>query len=294
MSKKEKKIQVSAKMAKIKIKEFSNPKDQLKWMVQNLPLLKAQRRSEAKRTDGMSFGLISFAVDEKGERLKVENGEVVNPLEDTGKLKVKCIINATNILDSHRDLHLPGIWKKSLSEKKLIYLCQEHDLSFKGIISDEVKAYTQTFTFAELGYSYEGNTECLVFDAIIHKDRNPYMFNQYLKGYVRNHSVRMEYVKEYFCMNPLIAGDDSDCVQYVENYNKYAPLCANQEDLETVAWFYAVTEAKVKDEGSAVVKGSCFTTPTVEVESIKQAEKSLDKNKPEPSGDTPKRKVFIN
>lgn len=294
MSKKEERTQIFVKMAKLKIKKFAKAGDQLKWMVENQPLLKAQRRSEAKRTDGMSFGFKSFAVNEKGERLKVENGSVVNPPEDNGKIKVKVIINATNILDSHTDLHLPGIWKKSLSEKKLLYLCQEHDLSFKGIISDEVKAYTENISFKDLGYTYEGTSECLVFDAVICKERNEYMYYQYLKGYVRNHSVRMEYVKEYFCTREGLY-DGADAVQYVENWNKYAPMCANQSDLESVNWFYAVAEAKVKDEGSAVVKGSCFTTPTLEVTEQKQAGKPLDNyHKEEPPAGTQKRKIFIN
>lgn len=287
-------------MAKIKIKSFSNPSDQLKWMVENQPLLKAQRRSEPKKTDGHSFGFISFAINEKGERLKEENGAVVNPPEDTGVVKVKCVINATNILDSHCDLHIPGIWKKSISERKLIYLCQEHDLSFKGIISDEVKAYTENISFKDLGFPYDGNAECLIFDAIIKEDRNEYMYKQYLNGFVRNHSVRMEYVKEYFCVRDTYANGDADYTQFIDNWNKYSPMCANTQDLANVNYFYAVTEAKIKDEGSAVVKGSCFTTPTLEVTEEKQAEKSLD-NHTEPSADDTqtevppqKRKIFIN
>jgi hypothetical protein len=279
-------------MAKLKIKKFANKEDQDAWLIKNQDLLKAQRRSVPKFTDAHSYGFTSFAVNDRGEKLKAE--DISNdPNIDNGVLKVKCIINATNILDSHRDLHLPGIWKKSLSEKKLIYLCQEHDLSFKGIISDEVKAYTQTFTFKELGFTYDGNTECLVFDAVIHKDRNKFMYNQYLKGYVRNHSVRMEYVKEYFCMD----NDSSEATQYKENWDKYAPLVANQECLDTVNWFYAVTEAKVRDEGSAVVKGSCTVTPTLEVttENKNQAgDNPLDNTREPSTADTQtKKKVFI-
>lgn len=242
--------------------EFKSEKEQIDWLVAEQDYLKTLRKSQSKYSDGMSLEFISFAVNEKGEALKAESMDQVT---DTGKLKVKVIINATNILDSHRDLHVKGIWKKSLSQKKLIYLCQEHDLSFKGIISDQVKAYTQIFTFKELGYDLEGDCECLVFDAIIEKERNPFMYEQYAKGYVRNHSVRMEYVKEYFCLD----SDAPEHTQYKDNYDKYAPLVANKEALESYKWFYAVIEAKIKDEGSPVVKGSCFVTPTLEVTQIK-------------------------
>ncbi|WP_156907020.1 hypothetical protein [Epilithonimonas caeni] len=284
-------------MAKMNIKKFSDPKAQAKWLVENQALLKAQRRSEPKKSDGMSFGFTSFAVNEKGERLKAESDDTGNPIEDKGVLKVKCIINATNILDSHRDLHIPGLWKKSLTEKKLIYLCKEHNLTFEGIISDEITAYTQNYTFAELGYpEYEGSAECLVFDAIIRKSRNEYMYDQYKQGFVRNHSIRMEYVKEYFCMRESFAEGEASYTDYIDHWNKYAPMCANQDDLDSVNWFYAVVEAKIKDEGSAVVKGSCFTTPTIElsddddedIEEGQAGDKSLDEDKNEPDTSTQK------
>lgn len=277
-------------MAKIKIKSFDNEKEEFDWLAKNQSLLKAQRKSEPKKTDGHGFGFTSFAIDERGEQMKAD-AIAQTPDFQSGILKVRCVINATNILDSHRDLHLPGIWKKSLSENKLIYLCQEHSLTFEGIISDEVKAFTKNYSFVELGFPYEGNSECLIFDAIIRKDRNEYMFNQYAKGFVRNHSVRMEYVKEYFCMN----SEDTDHANYKENYDKFSGLCANKDDMANVSWFYAITEAKIRDEGSAVVKGSCFATPTLEItpKNIDQAEESLDKS--EPFSDTQTRKkVFIN
>ena len=268
-------------------KEFSNEREEFDYMASNQSLIKAQRNSESKCTD--SFSMQSYAINNKGERLKSEDESD----KDTGVIKIKAVINATNILDSHKDLHLPGIWKKSISEKKLIYLCQEHNLSFKGIITDNVKAYTETKTFKEIGYDLEGNTELLIFEAEISKERNPYMYEQYKKGYVRNHSVRMRYVKELFCMN----SEESDHTQYKENWDKYYPMIANKEAAEKIRWFYAVKEAKVQDEGSAVVKGSNEFTPTVTVEEVenKQAvDKTLETQEPLKSTQETRRKVFIN
>jgi hypothetical protein len=37
------------------------------------------------------------------------------------------------------------------------------------------------------------DTEALVFNVEIDKDRNDFMFNQYAKGYVKEHSVGMRY-----------------------------------------------------------------------------------------------------
>lgn len=261
------------------IPEFKNKSEQIKWLSENHKLLISHKKSESKKTDAVGFGIQSFVTDVKGERLKAEE-IVTQPMYESGIINVRCIINATNILDSHRDVHFPSIWKKHLSERKdLLYLLQEHDFSFKGVISDEVKAFTKKYTFKDLGYDYEGETECLVFDCIIKKSRNEYMFDQYVKGFVRNHSVRMIYVKMIFCLN----SENPEDFQLLENYNKYAPLIANQDSLDDRNWFYAILEAKIADEGSAVVRGSCFTTPTISVTESKdiiQADNSLEKNEP--------------
>lgn len=103
--------------------------------------------------------------------------------------------------------------------------------------------------------------EVLIYDAVIKKDRNPYMFDQYLKGYVLNHSVGMRYMKIYFCYNseePMYAKDK-------ENFDKYSELIVNQDDIKE--YFWAVVEAK-NVEGSAVVKGSNFLTPVLSMDVI--------------------------
>jgi len=268
----------------IKIKHFDNQEDQIKWMVENQSVLIDQKKSECKEADAFSF--ISFAVDEKGERLKAE--EVIPA--DATVLKVRCIINTTGLMDSHEDVHIPGIWKKSLSESKIFYLCQEHDLSFKGIITEEIKAYTKKYTWKELGLDLDGETEALVFDSTIEKDRNEYMFSQYQKGYVRNHSVRMRYIKQYFCVNSDAYPDQ------LENWNKYFKYVANREDAEAKNYFWAITEAKII-EGSAVVKGSNWVTPTLDItESKEEAVENDTPSNQEPPKSTQieKQEIFIN
>ena len=64
------------------------------------------------------------------------------------------------------------------------------------------------------------------------------MFNEYMKGNITEHSVGMQYVKLFVCIN-------DDCYpEQKENYDKYAPMVANREELERTKMFYAITEAK--------------------------------------------------
>jgi hypothetical protein len=53
---------------------------------------------------------------------------------------------------------------------------------------------------------------------------------------------------------------------------------ANKSDIESEGYFWAVTEAKII-EGSAVLKGSNYATPTISVNIPKEIEPSLDTQK---------------
>jgi len=111
--------------------------------------------------------------------------------------------------------------------------------------------------FKQLGYNYEGKTECLIFESKVKEDRNEFMYEQYSKGFVKNHSVGMSYVKIVLCAN------NPASTQEYENWNKYLPEVANQDTAIEKGYFWAVLEAKLI-EGSAVVIGSNPVTPTLE------------------------------
>lgn len=105
--------------------------------------------------------------------------------------------------------------------------------------------------------------EVLVYEVEISKNRNAEMFEQYKKGFVLNHSVGMRYLKAFFCYN----SDAPHNAQDKENWDKYYPMLLNKEEADMSNYFFAVTEAK-NIEGSAVVKGSNFLTPVLEITEI--------------------------
>lgn len=190
-------------------------------------------------------------------------------------LQVLAAINTTNIMDSHYDVHLPGLWKKSLSENKNIKHLKEHTLSFNDTLSDgpDLKAYTQKMAWSELGYNFPGITEVLIFDSIIRRKRNQgseFMINQYASGYVNNHSVGMQYVMFVMCINDDSTGYGAE----YEAWQKYYPEIVNKDFADDIGFFWAVKEAKVI-EGSAVPIGSCWTTPTID-NNVSSSAKSID------------------
>ena len=214
-------------------------------------------------------------------------------VEDPSILRAKLVINTTNLIDSHMDCHISGIWKKSLQETKQLYLLQEHEMEFDKIIADsvvdELKASTETLSFKSIGFDYPGNTEALIFDVQIKKDVNEFMFDLYRKGRVTQHSVGMRYIKIFLCVDSNEAMYSSEKA----NWDKYYPMVANKELADQKGFFWAVTEAKVI-EGSAVVKGSNECTPVMEIEIEKQNIEAVnDTSENEPSKDTQKRRRTI-
>ena len=231
----------------------------------NKELLISQKQNVIKRGDVI---LGSILKDEANTEVVTKaDGDVID-LENADVINVKAVINTTNVIDSHMDCHIPGLWNKTIKETKLLYLLQEHEMEFEKIIADsvndELKAYTKKLSWSKLGQTFENNTEALIFEAKIKKSVNEFMFNLYKNGRVLNHSVGMRYVKIYLCIN----SNEATYAAEKDNWDKYYPEVANKEIADERGYFWAVTEAKVI-EGSAVVKGSNEYTPTLEIEAEK-------------------------
>jgi hypothetical protein len=221
-------------------------------------ILMAQKKATLKYADAV-------ILETTTEQVEVVNKETGESKTDPTKLKLKVVINTTNILDSHGDVHIKGLWKKTIKENKNLFLLQEHEMKFEKIISDNIKAYTEP-------YDYKGKElEALIFETEIIKDRNPFMFEQYKNGFVKNHSVGMKYMKIELAIN-------SEEKYYIDEkavWDKYIDQVANREKAEEQGYFWAVTEAKAV-EGSAVVIGSNQVTPTLNVEPSDDTQKEIE------------------
>lgn len=238
-----------------KIPQFKTDKELFDFLVNKESDIFYAKMQSFKKADG--FMHMPVATKEF-----TETGKRVNLIEKD-EFKVNVVINTTNLLDSHGDVHVKGLWDKSLQENTRIKHLQEHRMSFDSIIADkeDLEVYVKDFTWKELGYNVEGKTQALVFNSAVKRERNAYMHEQYAKGNVDNHSVGMRYVKLVTCIN------DEDYGAEFEAWEKYAPLVANQAELEKRKYFWAVTEAKCI-EGSAVPIGSNFVTPTISIKDI--------------------------
>jgi len=230
------------------IPKFDTKKELFSFLIENKETLTAQKKAVTKFADGFAYQDTTV--------LNKANNPIETP-SDT--LKVTAIINTTNVIDSHNDVHLPGLWDKSLKENKNIMHLQEHQMNFSSIISDgsDLKATAETKTWKDLGFGFKGDTQALVFESTVKRSRNKYMHEQYATGHVKNHSVGMRYVKISLAINDEDAGSNFD------TWEKYIDHVANKEVAEAQGYFWAVKEARLI-EGSAVIIGSNQFTPTLE------------------------------
>lgn len=261
-------------------KTFQNKEEMFKALRENKDTLIAQKKMITKEADAFVF--VPDVKNDKGDTLKADTIDTSVIKE----LQLKLVINTTNLMDSHSDVHLKGIWKKTLKEKKSFYLLQEHQMKFNHIITDNVKASVELLNWTDLDQNYKGQTEALIFNANIDK-RNEFMFDQYAKGYVKNHSVGMRYVKIELAINSESKWD----VEEKEIWDKYIDEIANKELAEDKGYFWAVSEAKII-EGSAVPIGSNTITPTLSTES-KNIEPSADTQKAEAEKSLQEKKEYL-
>jgi len=241
----------------LKLPEFKTKQELYAFLVENKESLIAQKCSTIKEADG--FGCHSILIKDG------LIGKAAPSIVDAEEIRVKVVINTTNIMDSHDDVHIKELWNKSLKENKRMMHVQEHKSNqFDKIISsgEDLKAYVKDMSWKELGYNADGETQALIFDSLIKRSRNEYMFNQYKSGYVDNHSVGMQYVKLDIAIN------DKEYEKERDYFEKYIETIVNKQKAIDKGYFWVVTEAKVI-EGSAVPNGSNPVTPTISTEEQK-------------------------
>lgn len=240
---------------KLQLPEFPSKLQLQNYLQKNMDRLIALKKSELKRADAVDFEIIPILADKEGAVIKASSS--IDP--DLDMIKVTSIINTTNLIDTHMDLHIPKMWNKSLKETTYHMLLQEHKSTFEGIIADgdDVEAFVKNYEWKELGAKFKGETEGLTYRSNVTKERNPFMFTQYAKKRVRNHSVGMRYGKI------VMAIGNKDFGAEFEAWEKYLPMAVNPEIAEEKGFFFAVPEGKVI-EGSAVPRGSNWVTPTLD------------------------------
>lgn len=153
------------------------------------------------------------------------------------------VVNSTNILDSHDDLHINGIWNTTVKDQQgKNYLVDTHSITIDTTIvkKEHIEMFVAKVTFASLGMAYSGSTQVLVY-----KFRKDKVIDQKAKEWLESGdaiqaSVRMQYVSLKFALDSNAPEDK----EVKKNYDDYIGSIANKDDFEYIPYFFVITEAK--------------------------------------------------
>lgn len=161
-----------------------------------------------------------------------------------GSVPVTLIGNTFNWCDSQMDVLFPSCANKTIKElgpkgKDLIYHLKNHDTDVDDRIGYITDIYEQTIALKDLGLDMVGSTVCLLFDSEVRESLCKSSYNQYLDKKVKQHSIGLRYVKIILCIN------DSNDAEHFKNWNQYYQFILNKPAVDSVGYFWAVTEIKL-------------------------------------------------
>ena len=127
-------------------KEFQSKDELFKALIDNKKELVSIKKSATKNADAVSFGYLDTSI-----KIDTNKEDVQSQMQNPESLNVKVVINTTNFLDSHGDVHINGIWNKSVKDNVSFLHLQEHEREFDKVITDSAKGYVQSMQWKKLG-----------------------------------------------------------------------------------------------------------------------------------------------
>jgi len=260
---------MSYKIKQYKDKNFETKMDMISFIKKNKEEMMSIKKAEYKTK--AEIEIKSDLVVKKYEGL----------IEDiTGDyMLVKTLINSTNVIDSHLDLHFKETWNKTVKDNPFSTHLQSHNADFNYLISSKAKNYNEEMNFKDLGLNIDMLFNANINEFVLRRKTLPLMFDKYKNGEVNQHSVGMLYVN----LELFMADEDDE--KAMQDFNEVLKKAINPEIALDYGMVWGVKEAK-KREGSAVVFASNSITPTLFVKNYEPQQGTRKDLFIEPSKDT--------
>lgn len=237
-------------------KEFETKEEMFKELKANMDIIIDKKKSEFQHSCDKGTAVSCKSLN----GIKLNDAEKASIEIDDDYYYI--VVNSTNILDSHEDLHVDGIWNKSVQDNQgKNYLVTDHELSIENVVvrKEHIEMFVATVSFKSLGYPYSGNTQILVYK--FRKDR---VLIQAVKEWLESGdeiqaSVRMRYVTIEFAMD----SNDPEFATEKKRYEQYKTRIANAADFDYIYYFYIIKDAVNQRESSLVVAGSNHVTGNI-------------------------------
>jgi hypothetical protein len=198
-------------------------------------------------------------------------------------------VNTTNVLDSHGDLHVKGLWNKSVKDQQgKNYLLTDHKMELSNVVAkkENVQMFVANIAYSSINKTFMGDTE-----ALIYKVAKSDIINPLAKEWLESKSdieasVRMQYVNVELALNSTSKSDKEE----KKVFDTYINEVANKQDFESIDYFWVVKEAKNIGESSLVLAGSNGATGVLN----EAADSTSTNNKIEPLKNTQEKEIGFN
>lgn len=252
-------------------KTFANKHELFSYLKENKDLLIEAKKAEIYKSCDKGLSVIT-----NQENIK-KISEAVKSFEMDSDYYY-FVVNSSNILDSHRDMHIDGNWEKTVKEQQgKVYLVWDHELKRSEIIAmkKDIQVFTAVIPFKLIGKDYEGDSYCLIYkvkkSAIINEEANKWL----KEGHDFEASVRMQYMD----IDLAIDSNDANNIKEKSNYDTFYSLIANKNDFEEINYFWIIKQAKNVMESSLVMFGSNPATGRIN-ENTEPEKSTLEDNEP--------------
>ena len=192
------------------------------------------------------------------------------------------VISNTNYVDSHKDAHMDGSMNRTVKNQQgRVHYAINHKLEIGSIIAypQDVEMLVKDVEWTNLGKDYAGSTQALLFKTNL-QDYSPDAARKAIENKLPvENSIRMQYIQVEFGIKER----NEEWKDANKAWDKHINKIVNKAEVEDDGYIWFVTELKIVDEGSMVVKGSNDATP------IKYSDEPADStsSKSDSSQDTP-------
>jgi hypothetical protein len=242
---------------RVKIDDNLLKEDLFKYLRENKSMLIAKKTALPIVSDDLSFGYSKIVIDKTaGKKDNIDEQEVTGPEVD-GEMPLDVIANVAGWCDSYMDVMIENNWNKSIKEKgpsgkNLVYHLKNHNYSTDSIVGKDVSLYTKVLDLSMFNIKSDiTQAQALMMKTIVVEDYDEKTFMLYKDLQIKQHSIGLQYVKIYLCLNSEVEFDAEE----KKNWDKYYPFVINKDKIDAKGYFWAVTESKIL-EVSAVLFGA--------------------------------------
>lgn len=272
---------------RVGIPEFSDKKQLFSYLKSNQKDIIAKKKAMPIKSEVVSelaYGCVGLTANDKklvGKSVTKMVGEDSNLKE--GELKVDALANMAGWCDSYDDVLIPKCFNKTISSvgasnKQLVYHLKNHDHTTDAIVGGEVMMSTRDIDLSVFNIKTDLKTsEGLIGSSIVRRKYCPKTYDLYLDDEIKQHSIGLQYVKIYLCIN----SEDEEYKEELADYKKYYKYVINKDKVDAQGYFWAVVEIKLL-EYSAVLWGASELTTVQETSKNIEPSEDLDTQKSDP------------